>query len=95
VAQIIPLNIGIAETQVLELNARIPLWARSLSTARSPISVVDQHTGFTAADLRDGIHPNESGDRKMAARWFPALIRAIHSVQFVPERDGMQSPFGF
>jgi lysophospholipase L1-like esterase len=94
VAQIIPMFIGPAETQVLEFNAAIPLWARSLSTAQSPVWVVDQHTGFTAADFRDGIHPNESGDKKMAAKWYPALIKAIHSVQFAPERNRMETPLG-
>ncbi|MGH7856155.1 MAG: SGNH/GDSL hydrolase family protein [Candidatus Binatia bacterium] len=40
----------------------------------SPVIVVDQSTGFDAAtDTYDGVHPNESGEKKMAARWFEAL----------------------
>jgi len=40
----------------------------------SRLIVVDQFTGFEPrADTYDGVHPNESGERKMARRWFEAL----------------------
>jgi lysophospholipase L1-like esterase len=75
VAQIIPMNpSGCAEcgARVVELNAAIPGWAASVGTARSPVVVVDQWTGFsTAGDTYDGVHPNASGDRKIADTWFP------------------------
>ena len=35
--------------------------------------LVDMHSGFTTADLADGLHPNAGGYGKMAARWFSAL----------------------
>src|SRR3712207_7345092 len=38
--------------------------------------LVDQYAGFDprpGADTYDGVHPDESGDRKMADRWFAAL----------------------
>ncbi|MDW8810109.1 GDSL-type esterase/lipase family protein [Streptomyces scabiei] len=80
VAQIIPMNpsscAGCAQ-RVVDFNARIPAWARSTSTEDSPVTVVDQWTGFsTATDTYDGVHPNAAGDDKIAARWFPAL-RAV------------------
>ena len=57
------------------LNAAIPAWAASESTAQSPVIVVDQWTGFdTDADTYDGVHPNASGDAKIAQNWLEALI---------------------
>ncbi|MEW1718309.1 cellulose binding domain-containing protein [Streptomyces sp. NPDC093109] len=77
VAQIIPMNpSGCAECaqRAVAFNARIPAWAAGRTTARSPVTAVDQWTGFnTATDTYDGVHPNSSGDDKMAARWYPAL----------------------
>jgi lysophospholipase L1-like esterase len=63
------------------LNAAIPAWAASKNTTKSPIWVVDQYTGFSTSDLRDGVHPNANGDAKMAAKWMPALVNAIKVVQ--------------
>jgi hypothetical protein len=63
---------------VIALNAAIPSWAAGKTTAQSPIVVVDQWTGFsTAADTADGVHPNDSGIRKIADRWFPALTARL------------------
>lgn len=81
VAQIIPMNpSGCAEcgARVADLNAAIPGWAASVSTAQSPVVVVDQWTGFsTASDTYDGVHPNASGDQKMASGWYPALSAVL------------------
>jgi len=77
VAQIIPLGIGNYNGKVQELNRAIVPWAQGLNTTQSPIWVVDQYTGFSgSADLRDGVHPNDSGDVKMANVWYPAVVRA-------------------
>jgi acyl-CoA thioesterase-1 len=39
---------------------------------------VDQWTGFnTTTDTGDGVHPNDSGIRKIADRWYPALTAAL------------------
>lgn len=81
VAQIIPMEpancTGCAQ-RVVALNDAIPGWAAGLSTSRSPVTVVDQWTGFSAAtDTFDGVHPVDSGFRKMADRWYPALTAAI------------------
>lgn len=57
-----------------DLNSRIATLATSLSTAQSPIKLVDQYTGIdTTADLTDGIHPNISGELKLATKWYTAL----------------------
>ncbi|WP_309062491.1 GDSL-type esterase/lipase family protein [Streptomyces sp.] len=77
VAQLIPMNptgCAACAQRVADFNARIPAWAEATSTSRSPVTVVDQWTGFdTATDTYDGVHPNAAGDEKIAARWFPAL----------------------
>lgn len=58
------------------LNALIPDLVDSENTAHSPVFLVDQNTGFDAtkgADTYDGLHPNESGEAKIAQNWFDAL----------------------
>ncbi|GAA5056053.1 lysophospholipase L1-like esterase [Thermocatellispora tengchongensis] len=84
VAQIIPMNPSTCPQcaqRAVALNQAIPGWAAGKTTAASPITVVDQWTGFsTAADTYDGVHPNASGDQKMADRWYPALTAALDGV---------------
>ncbi|MEU7867620.1 cellulose binding domain-containing protein [Dactylosporangium sp. NPDC049140] len=81
VAQIIPMNPSTCPEcaqRVVALNAAIPGWAAGKTTAASPIVVVDQWTGFnTATDTGDGVHPNDSGNQKMAARWYPPLAQVL------------------
>ncbi len=82
VAQIIPMNpSGCADCgqRAVNFNAAIPAWASSHSTAQSPITVVDQWTGFnTATDTTDGVHPNDTtGIQKMESRWYPPLTVAL------------------
>jgi lysophospholipase L1-like esterase len=81
VAQILPMTPSSCPEcaqRVIDLNAAIPAWAAGKSTAASPITVVDQWTGFnTATDTGDGVHPNDSGNVKIAARWLPALTAAL------------------
>ena len=56
------------------LNARFDALAASLTTATSPVVIVDQASGFDAnADTFDGIHPDEGGEQKMATKWLEAL----------------------
>ncbi|WP_049577297.1 SGNH/GDSL hydrolase family protein [Streptomyces sp. SBT349] len=81
VARIIPMapsSCAACPQRVVDLNAAIPGWAAGLSTAPSPITVVDQWTGFdTATDTGDGVHPNDAGIRKIADRWFPAVSAVL------------------
>ncbi|OBT65411.1 hypothetical protein VE03_06102 [Pseudogymnoascus sp. 23342-1-I1] len=75
---VIPLGIG-STAPITALNAAIPSWASGLSTSTSPITIADTATGFTTADLRDGVHPNDSGDAKIAAALHPVLLSVIRS----------------
>jgi lysophospholipase L1-like esterase len=84
VAQILPMdpsNCTICAQGVVDLDAAIPGWAAGLSTARSPIVVVDQWTGFDdATDTYDGVHPNDAGNQKMADRWYASLAPLLTPV---------------
>lgn len=75
-SQIIPLGTG-STSAIQALNAAIPAWATSQNTTASPIWVVDQYTGFTTADLADGVHPNDKGNAKMAAKYIEILKQIL------------------
>lgn len=60
--------------------AELPTLAAEKSTAESPITLVDQHTGFDPAAMTwDGQHPNAAGESRMADRWFRALQPILDS----------------
>jgi hypothetical protein len=74
-AQIIPSNFEGADQRVPPFNAALATLAAQLDSARSPVVLVDQYTGFDPdTNTSEGTHPNASGDQKMAKRWFDALL---------------------
>ncbi len=81
VAQITPMNPTNCATcaqGVINLNNAIPAWAASKTTSASPITIVDCWTGYNdATDTVDGVHPNSSGNTKLANAWFNPLKNAI------------------
>lgn len=84
VAQITPLNPAgctTCEAGAETLNAAIPAWATSQSTAASPLYVVDVWSAFTASTYLpnstytvDGVHPNPAGSALVAQKWYDALV---------------------
>lgn len=88
VAQIIPVapsSCADCPQRTVALNAAIPAWAAGLSTSASPITVVDQWTGWNAVtDTSDGVHPNGNGIVKLADRWYPALTAALDGTTPTP-----------
>ncbi|RYF36032.1 MAG: GDSL family lipase, partial [Cytophagaceae bacterium] len=63
-----------------ETAADVPIFNAALEASLKPrvaaganIVIVDMNTGFSGADLLDGIHPGGGGFNKMAERWFSAL----------------------
>ena len=85
VAKILPMNpngCSDCPQRVINFNAAIPAWASSKSTSQSPITVVDQWTGFsTSADTVDGVHPNSTtGIQKVSDKWYPALVSVLSGV---------------
>ncbi len=70
VAKIIPMK----QRDTSDFNQFIDAFAASKNTAASPVSVVDQYSGYSAAsDNYDNWHPNNSGEEKMATQWFNGL----------------------
>ena len=77
VARVIPVS-NFPNESLDRVNDAIEHMARRQSTAESRLIVVAQDQGFdVAGDTYDGIHPNESGEKKMAKRWAEAL-RSAH-----------------
>lgn len=74
-ATLIPCNASAnASNLVKDLNTKIKAMSSQLSTQASPVILVDQFTGIDASkDLYDGIHPGETGEEKMAQKWFNAI----------------------
>jgi lysophospholipase L1-like esterase len=76
-AQIIPSQFFMPPGQQ-DLNLRLAALAAAKTTPQSPIVIVNQSTGFSEfTDTYDGVHPNESGEKKMAERWMGALRGVI------------------
>jgi len=73
VAQIIPC--GDADPNLINaFNQLIPNIASQKNNANSRVVVADQFSGFSlATDSDDNLHPNDSGDQKMADRWYQQL----------------------
>jgi len=81
VAQIIPMDAAGCTTcmaDVVAFNNALPAWAAGLTTAQSPITLVDQWIGFdVVADTGDRVHPVTSGFIKMGDKFFPAVAAAL------------------
>ncbi|GJC90822.1 multidomain esterase [Colletotrichum liriopes] len=76
--QLIPLSYNM--NGVDAVNAQIPKWAQSQNSTNSPILLADCSTaaGYTLVmNKQDGVHPNEQGDRFIASKVGPLLIKQI------------------
>lgn len=78
-ARLIPVNRNPGDADPIEsLNAAIPRVAEAMHTEQSPVIIVDHASGFDPeSDTYDGVHPNVSGERKMARRWFDAIMDVV------------------
>ncbi|GEM_PF-1510328 len=80
-------NSGI-NNRIEELNNLIPTIVTDKNQANSPVILVDQNSGFNAnTDTYDGIHPNPTGEAKMAQKWFDALKNYFDSVGINPQSN--------
>jgi lysophospholipase L1-like esterase len=81
VSQIIPMSIPACPEcgqRAMELNSAIPEWVAEKTTRRSPIVLVDQWTGFsTTTDTYDGVHPNATGNQKIATNLSPVVVALL------------------
>ncbi len=73
VSSLTPLAAASAEERVRGYNAAIPRIVRNKAAEGRPVVFVDMHPALTTSDLADGVHPNRTGYRKMAAVWRTAL----------------------
>lgn len=93
-AQIIPAsNDGVNGPELAAIptfNTQLPALVASKARPASPIVLVDMHTGFDISIYTlDGVHPNPSGENKMALRWKTAIdsvmaIQVTKIYTFVP-----------
>ena len=77
-AKIIPFASDTGE--VPQLNQLIDAVDDSKSQPGSPVIIVDQYSGFNStvgADTFDGIHPNDSGEEKIAGKFFSEIDKII------------------
>lgn len=72
--QIVPTGNTSTNASIRELNSKLANLRNTLFRDNSPIILVDHYANFYDSDLSDGIHPNESGEEKMAQRWFEAML---------------------
>ena len=80
-ANLIPCSASGASSRVNDLNSKIKPLVGQLNTASSPVIFVDQNSGMTSKDQFDGIHPNASGEEKMAQKWFDAIKSYLTSTK--------------
>lgn len=71
-AKIIPAASNTAGTAAL--NRQIDGIAARLTSANSPVVVVDQASGYSTADNYDGVHPAPSGESKLGNRWADTVL---------------------
>ena len=65
---------------IAAFNRLVPDLAQSKNRSGSPVILVDQESGFNVkSNTYDGLHPNASGEIKMANRWFAALDELFKS----------------
>lgn len=77
-AKLIPVRKVEENGPIDSLNREIARVARAMHTDRSPVIIVDQYRGFDPVeDTYDGVHPNASGERKIAERWFDAIMALV------------------
>jgi lysophospholipase L1-like esterase len=86
-AKLIPINSDTYNPRIIALNAEMDGIAANKSTVDSPVWVVDQYSGFdAAADTYDNVHPDASGEEKMAQKWHDAMQTYLN-----PCMDGLDN----
>ncbi len=62
-----------AASSVATFNASVPGLVQARADAGAHIVFVDQFEGFPEGELGDGVHPNQAGYARMAAKWYDAI----------------------
>jgi len=75
-ARIVPMRFK----STAKFNAALSEWASTKSTSQSKLIIVDQYAGYYPLFYNyDKYHPNSWGEKRMADRWFDALIPVLES----------------
>jgi lysophospholipase L1-like esterase len=74
VASITPLADPSWDADARAFNATIPDIVAAEAATGGQVSFLDMYPVLTAADLPDGVHPNQAGYNKMAAAWNERLV---------------------
>lgn len=79
--------------QTIDYNNAVAVLAGQLHTSQSPISLIDQHTGFNnQTETYDDppVHPNEIGEKKIAGKYYDHLVAILGQPphQSVPQPTG-------
>ena len=75
---------------LIEFNRKLPGWASGTSTSASPVRVVDLYSGYDGrADNQASryIHPDESGEKKIAARFYSAIATYLDKGEMPGETE--------
>ncbi|MCP5095663.1 MAG: hypothetical protein GY943_08940 [Chloroflexi bacterium] len=92
-AQLIPSCSSILDGNIVTYNAELPALIAEQTTAVSPIILVDHFTGFDAnTDTHDCVHPNVSGEGKMAQNWYDAIVASLGNSTPVPTATNTAVP---
>jgi lysophospholipase L1-like esterase len=92
-AQLIPSCQSILAENIVAYNAELPALASEQTTAASPVIIVDQFTGFDAnTDTHDCVHPNVSGEYKIANNWFNAIVSETNNTPALTATQTAVSP---
>jgi hypothetical protein len=88
-AQIIPTSDAFrnSNSELIAFDRALPGLAAGKNTTQSPVIVVDMYTGYDgfADNQYDGIHPQTSGEKKLADRWYAALAPLLNNSTVTPE----------
>lgn len=89
-AQIIPMREIYGVDSIPAFNEEVAALASRLHDPASPVISVDQFTGFDPnEDTWDGVHPDESGERKITARWMERLVDLLPNPVGLEPAEGM------
>lgn len=87
-AKVIPAKDPAVNLRFNRINFHIDKIAAEMSTTTSKVVVVDHNRDFDVEnETLDGLHPNEVGDEKMAARWFAAIQSHLDDKMKVQQID--------
>jgi len=91
-ARILPLENADWNAKVEGINEGLDLLVVNLDQSQSRIILVDQNSGWSITDYTyDGIHPNPTGEERMAQRWFNAFDAFYASENEAPEITSQQT----